>query len=493
MISLKILNNCNKIIYPLIVVLLGFFLIILNMSDSFVGGSDNMTHYRYARYAYQHPEFFLWHWGKPIFTLLSSPFAQIGFIGVQLFNILCGLLSAFLASLIVRDLKFSNSWIVLIMVCFVPIYTVVMISGMTEILFSLIAILSVFLFIREKYILSAIILSFLPLARTEGIFIILVFGFAFLVIRKYKAIPFLLVAFLLYSIIGGLYYDDFFWLITKMPYNEYKAYGTGKLMHFVDTSPKYFGWVLSILAGIGIITVAIKVFSPQVIYKKLFLVVLLPFLAYFSAHSLMWYTGYGNSAGLHRYMAGIAPLLAILAFVGLQRVFTLSSIASKKVFLVLKNRGNYIPEKINENGKIQKYLKLLFLGGLLFFIFTAPFKSYTIPVPYNHIQLVIKSFSDWYKDSDYNGRKIYYYHPDIAYFLDLNPYDKTESRVLIYNNEVPHERIEPGSLVIWDSYFSESNGLKLETILQDEYMKKLNEFGSENIVVFERLSKPKNQ
>ena len=493
--TFKIGNKSKKPEFLLLGVLLGFFLVILSMSDGFAGGADNMTHYRYARYAFQHPEFFLWHWGKPIFTLLSSPFAQVGFIGVQIFNILCGLLSAYLASLIVRDLGFSRSWIVLLLTCFVPIYTVLMISGMTEILFSFIAILSVFLFLREKYILSAIVISFLPLARTEGIFIIMVFGLAYLVVKQYKAIPFLLVAFLLYSIVGSFYYDDFFWLINEMPYNGYKVYGTGKLMHFVNRSPKYFGWVLSVLALIGIVMTTINFFKRREIYKKLFLLVLLPFLVYFSAHSIMWYTGYGNSAGLHRYMAGIAPFFAILAFIGLHHFLVFLSMFPNWLSSVSGKQRNKIGffVKTGSTGTLTGSLRLLFLGALLYFVVIAPFKSYTIPIPYDHAQVVIKSFADWYKVSEYDGRKIYYYHPDVAYFLELNPYDKTKSRVLIYNNEVPHERIEPGSLIIWDSYFSETNGLKLETIQQDEYLKKLNEFGSENIVVFERQNNPKNR
>ncbi len=51
--------------------------------------ADSINHFLYAHYAPPHPELYLNHWAKPLFTLLASPFAQFGFIGIKLFNILC--------------------------------------------------------------------------------------------------------------------------------------------------------------------------------------------------------------------------------------------------------------------------------------------------------------------------------------------------------------------------------------------------------------------
>ncbi len=461
--------------------LLAFFLVILILSDGFVGGADNMTHYRYSRYAYQHPEFFLWHWGKPVFTILTSPFAQLGFIGVQIFNLICGLLSAYLSYLIVKEFKFQNSWLTIILICFIPIYTVMMISGMTEVLFSLITIFSAYLFIKDKAVLSAIILSFAPLARTEGIFIIGVFGLAFLIYKKYRAIPFLATGFVLFSLIGAKYYNDIFWLITKMPYNGYKVYGTGKLLHFVNTSPRYFGVIITTLISLGTISIIIKSFLKKRKSIMLLFVVLFPFLIYLAAHSLMWYTGYGNSAGYSRYMAGIAPFAGILAFIGLNQIISSSQ------NLLSKFKSNKNLNKFMFGFLEAKSAKIILLFVFLGFIVIAPFKTYSIPVPYDPAQVVIKSFSEWYLNSDYNKRKIYYYHPDIPYFLDINPYDESTCHVLVPNYKTPHEYVEPGSLILWDSYFSEMNRLKLSTLRENEYLDEIKIFGDTNIVVFERL------
>src|ERR1035437_8661441 len=47
---------------------------------------DSLSHFLFSKYAFIHPENFLNHWAKPLFVLLSAPFAQFGFVGIKLFN-----------------------------------------------------------------------------------------------------------------------------------------------------------------------------------------------------------------------------------------------------------------------------------------------------------------------------------------------------------------------------------------------------------------------
>ena len=58
-------------------------------STGILESGDGIQHYQIARYAWQHHELFLHSWGKPLFTLLSSPFAQLGIWGMTIFNALC--------------------------------------------------------------------------------------------------------------------------------------------------------------------------------------------------------------------------------------------------------------------------------------------------------------------------------------------------------------------------------------------------------------------
>jgi phosphopantetheinyl transferase (holo-ACP synthase) len=49
------------------------------------------------------------HWGKPVFTILVSPFAQEGKNFARLFNVIVGLLTALFSWKLANTLEFKNS------------------------------------------------------------------------------------------------------------------------------------------------------------------------------------------------------------------------------------------------------------------------------------------------------------------------------------------------------------------------------------------------
>ena len=81
----------------LLVASFSYLLFAAFQSEGSYGGADSFMHYYFAKYAFEQPHLLLDHWGKPLFTLMSAPFAQLGFIGIRVFNILCGLSAAWLA------------------------------------------------------------------------------------------------------------------------------------------------------------------------------------------------------------------------------------------------------------------------------------------------------------------------------------------------------------------------------------------------------------
>ena len=93
-----------------------------------------------------YPEFFLDPWAKPLFTILMAPIAQLGMMGVRVFNIVLGLTTAFFTYLTARKLGYKFPLLAIFLLVFAPLYAVLMISGMTEILFSFVLILGIYLF-----------------------------------------------------------------------------------------------------------------------------------------------------------------------------------------------------------------------------------------------------------------------------------------------------------------------------------------------------------
>ncbi len=145
-----------------------FLLYLVFGSDGYFGGADNITHYMIARYAFRHPELFLNAWGRPLFTIPAAPFAQFGLEGVKIFNCLAGLATAWLVYRIACRARLRNPDMAIILVIFTPLYLMMLPTAKTEVVFGLVVTLALFLFMRKSYIASAIVISFVPFARTEG-------------------------------------------------------------------------------------------------------------------------------------------------------------------------------------------------------------------------------------------------------------------------------------------------------------------------------------
>ena len=189
-------------------------LIVLSfLSQGYYGGADNINHYFLSRYSFTYPKLFLNPWGRPLYTILASPFAQFGFRGIKVFNVILGFLSAWLLMKTARELKVSSSWMAVIIVCFSPLYMVMMFTALTEIVFSFVFILSLYLFFSRRYIAAAIVISFLPFARSEGYFIIPILFLGLVLRKQWKAIPFLGAGFLFFSVIGAYQFKDLLWVI----------------------------------------------------------------------------------------------------------------------------------------------------------------------------------------------------------------------------------------------------------------------------------------
>jgi hypothetical protein len=429
-----------------------FGLLVL-FSTSAEGGADNYAHFRLARYAFKYPKLFLDHWGKPIFTILSSPFAQFGFKGFQFFNVIAGLLSAFFAYLTVRKLEFNNAWLVIIFTCFAPIYFIIMLSGLTEILFSLILMCSIYLFFDKRFIASSIIVSLIIFSRTEGFMFLILFLAGFIIEKRYKAIPFLLTGFVFFSILGYFVLDDFWWFINQNPYTGAKnIYGSGELNHFIKNIKKINGIPLAILAGFGIISIGIDLTKKSRrtrLLKLEIIIILVGFLIYLAAHSIAWWLGIGGSLGLIRVMAAVIPLAAILSLRGY----------------------NLIYDWFKFNQFVQLGLKIV----VLIIVIKVPYDIYSLPVKQDGREKALTEAAVWVKQNNLTTQKIYYYDLYFIHQLDINPFDQNACFEKVPENLNPGINMPVGSILQWDAHFGPNEGqLPLETLINNPRFKVLN-------------------
>ncbi len=444
----------------LLLMLVVFAGVIFNTENSF-GGADNYSHFKLAYWGWKYPDMLFDHWGKPLFTILASPFAQFGFKGVRFYNLLMGLLTAFLAWKIAKYMIFNQSWIVIFLVLFMPVYFMLMFTSLTEVTFSFFITLSVYLFFKEKYIWSAIMVSLLPLARTEGIVLFPLFVFAFLLKRKYSALPFLLTGFMVFSFAGRPFHESFWWLITDMPYNSSAKdiYGTGSLFHFVDQSPNIFGLLPGIFFIFGLIVLLYKWIGKDRFRMKdtFYFILLVPgsFLVLFAAHSYAWWKGIGNSLGLIRVIGSVAPLAALTAMAGVSLLFDIKKrrwiIAISVLFVIAF--GFYINDTIQRD------------------------KKYFHP---SRPQKLMNETAKWIKTNDLIRYKIIYYDPYLAFKLLLDPRDPSKSGKRLPTNENFLSSVPDSSIIVWDAHFGPNEGrMPLERLEKQPELKELKVFKPE--------------
>lgn len=450
------ISSEKNVFYTLLALLTIYFLYILLKTEGYIGGADSLTHYRYSRFSWLYPEFLLHHWAKPVFTLLTSPFAQFGHDGVSVFNITAGIFSCMLAYLSARKLGYSYRLLLPFFILFSPIYSIFIISGLTEVLFGLFMIATTYLCLDKKHLWAAILISFSPLVRTEGIMIVPVFALYFMVVKQFRYLPFLFTGFIVYSIIGYFHFNDIFWLITQMPYTgSASAYGTGALTHFFLKSPEHFGQFTMILISIGIIAMIYNfMLGKNKHAQSEVLLIFLPFLIYFLGHVFMWWSGIGKSLGMDRYMVAIVPLGSLLALRGL-------------------NVFSSLPKKLTQN----KWSKIIFGVAVLAMIFTQSFNTMrNLPRKPGGMDKVMHSASEFIKQEELHKNKIYYNDPGFFYFIGFNPLDNNSAQSFTIQIAENTKELNQGDVLIWDGHFSALRGIQLDSLQTNPYLNELGVF-----------------
>ena len=451
------INNRLALIFITISAL--FFLLFSFYSKGNWGGADSYVHYRISRYAFKYPSLFLDLWGKPVFNILSSPFSQFGFMGIKIFNVFVAILSAFFVYDIAKIHNWHASYMAVLMLLFAPIYFIIIPSGLTEPLFGLVLISAVWCFIKNRFILSAIVISLLPFARNEGFVLLPLFLVAYFWKKEFRAIPFLGFGFLLFSLIGWPVYHDFFWIFPQSQGGgDLGIYGTGSLFHFVKNIEGILGIPILFftLFGIAFSSIAlIKNFRKINNERYFYLIVIGGFIVYFAAHSIVRWLWEGRSLGLIRVIAGVVPLAALIATRGLHELL----------------------ERLTRS----KVLSLIVISVSACLIVWYPFLKYKIPIRIGDDEKLIELSCDWLKEEKLDKHLIYFYDPLIPHYLGKDPFDRQQVHELVDDRENPQNGIPAEAIVIWDAHFGPNEGqLPLDHMLQNDSFELLKKFVPEH-------------
>ena len=418
------------------------------LSPGILEGGDGVQHYQIAHYAWKHPELLLHHWGKPLFTLFASPFAQLGHWGMALFNAVCFVVTCWAADGILKRAGIAARWIFPPALLLVPVYGTMVLAGMTEVFFAMLAMLVFRALLDERYVVAMVIVSFMPFARPEYV-AFAPFAIAWVAWkRQWRALPFILVGHVVYAIIGGEVFGDLLWAFRQDPYTGAEnIYGSGPLLHFTDHIQNIYGWPLIWALAIALLT-AVVLFVRQradrPVLSVLVLLALLPSLAILVLHSLLWWKGLKGSLGLFRVMATCAPLVVLCALWPLSRAGEL-----------------LIPSRSYRN-------LVAFLFGTAYTVAAAHafLVERQLPVPEDPYERFVRNVGVRVGQLKEGSGRVACFHPYITFAAGLDPYDSEETvGVDVSRTDLG---LRTGDLLVWDAHFGPNEaGLPLYRLLTD--------------------------
>jgi hypothetical protein len=427
---------------------------------------DSINHYLYAKYAFVHPENFLDLWAKPLFVILSSPFATISMVAVYVFNIACTLTTCFALYKCAKILEIEEAWAILPLTVFTPVYFALIPTALTEVLCSMFLAFLVWALLSKKYHLAAILASILPFARQEGYLVLPIMIVLLTALKQYKSIPFLITGILVYCIATYIMLGDALWFIHHHPYNPGKSvYGSGSLLHFINEKERIFGnyyFFLGVASlGIYCFVNGLKIIKKKADFDKNVIVFLLLIgfpVAFFCIHSYIWWKGVSGSAGLIRVMGVIIPYCSLIVAYGLSLIKT-------KVFY-------------------RNYLYYGFLGLFFYKMYMACFIPLYKNLSNTETQLLNEGIDKLKQEKVNLNGATFCFDPYVAYILKRDPFNPKEIRQgWDLNREQPHASMYKNDLMIWDSHFyipritpikdsllhNDSLDLLFQKVVTDEY------------------------
>jgi hypothetical protein len=401
---------------------------------------DGIQHFFYAQAVFSDPVHALNHWAKPLFTLLASPFAQLGFQGMVLFNGVVFFVTALIARMVLVHMRTPIVWqaVFPLLLLISGDYVMTVIAGLTEPLFNLVMMLAVLFLVRKQTVAFALAVSFLPYLRSEGQLPVILAVAVLLVLNRAKHLPFLLVGSVIYAVIGAVVLGDFWWYFTESPYVASNAvYGSGSTWHYVISYRNYLDNV-----GLFMLIIAVGVFLwklKQRTFARTELVVLLfglgTFFGIIGVHSLLYAKGMYGAYGLTRLATQGLPVLFLICL------------------WLIGNIEFTVPKWRNVHAR----LPLVIVAALGLFVATTQRHDERLkPLPQALIDFPLPE-----------AGKVVYHHPLVPYLAGENPFTPG-SRFIFWQRSaqvLPSEML-PGDWLVWDAQFGPAEmNLPLDLLL----------------------------
>lgn len=441
---------------------------------------DNIGRYFMAQASLTKPEFFLNMWGRPLAILFFSLPSQVSFLFCQIMILFVTLATLYYTYRVAQSQKVPNAWMVILFLAFQPVFFSTSYSLCAEPLAAFLLALGLYYYLGKKQLLiGAIILSFMPLARTEMVFLLPIFAIDLLRERRYLTILALGTGLVLLQLFGMVFLNDFLFLLTVTKGVSTGMYQNIPFEHYFQRFVFVVGPVVFVLMMLTL-TVEIK--------NKTISLISLAVVLMFIVHVLAAWKGNGASIGFVRHFTAFAPAIALMAVSGFNIVFSQKNendfffklivlIGCTFVILIfysfeligdyfISNTKEYmktliammllvlfvLQNKLNFNGRLFfRFVAVLVMGSLV--VYTLVKEPPMQLAPEHH---AVKSCYQYYEANlKSKNNKTMVAHPWFFFFDNYNSYIVQPNEGVYFDmrkeklNDLP-----VGAFVLWDSHYS---------------------------------------
>jgi len=263
--------------------------------------ADDITHHLMARWAWRDGRFLLDNWGRPGFTILYFPLAWTGMFGSRLTSALLSAAAAWLAYLTADRLPLRRPYLVPLLLYVQPMFTRLAYTSLTETVLAFYLILALWLWVTDRPVWSAAVISLGMVTRHEACVFLALWGVALLVRRRWRLVAVLAWAPLAHNLLARLFLGYFPFQHFLQPSGDVQ-FGTGTLFHYA--------FRLSAACGLGLVPLALGGLLV-VARRRGGLLVVASVAAYFAVETALFAMGRYSSGGYTRFLVPMCPALAV--------------------------------------------------------------------------------------------------------------------------------------------------------------------------------------
>jgi uncharacterized membrane protein len=290
---------------------------------------DGGVHFLFAKWAWTHPELFVGVWSRPLYTLIYSFPALIGYQATRIFSVLICLAISWQTWRLAEELKIGRAPFAAMLLWLQPSFLLFSADNMTEPIFALTFVIALRLHHRGWIKTGMLIASLMILARPEGFFLGILWCLWNVECRAQNAelhplksglfrnsafrIPpfaFLMTGAFIWWLAALIITGDPLYIKHNWPANwplTGTVYGAAGLAAFPLRLPEAVGLLLLPAFCFGLY---------HLIRRRELLTITSSFLLIFGLHTILRAFGLLGSAGYPRYLIVVSPAIAIITLVG---------------------------------------------------------------------------------------------------------------------------------------------------------------------------------